>query len=71
MRRKLWILAMSVVTLVSLNTSHARAAEEDLGSGGACKLGGGHVLPEYCQIGCCSGWCNACATDGHYVCAPF
>jgi hypothetical protein len=70
MRRKLWLLATSVVTLLSLSTPQARAAEEGTGGGGTCKLGGGHVLPQYCQIGCCSGECNACAADGHYVCAP-
>lgn len=68
MRRRLWLLAMSAVTLISLNTQQARAAGEG-GGEGTCKPGGGHVLPQYCQSGCCSGWCDRCDADGHYVCA--
>jgi hypothetical protein len=62
MRRKLWICAMSIVTVAS--TIGAAPARK-------CQAGGTCVPPSDCSVACCSGSCNACCARpvSSYMCS--
>lgn len=64
MRRKIWIVVMSMAVLAASTSSPAAAADGD----GACFRDGEHVNPDRCETDCCSKSCNGCHVDGHYIC---
>jgi hypothetical protein len=66
MRRKLYISLMSLVTVIAMSTARPVRAQDAT----ACFTDGEHVNPSMCSTDCCSKKCNACASDGHYVCGP-
>ena len=66
MLKRIWILAMSSITLVCVSTT-ARAAEE--GGGDGCWGRDAHAEEQECATRCCTHLCYACHADGHYLCS--
>ena len=64
MSKKLWICAMGVLAIAG-SIAPATVQSQAL----ACFHNGEHVNKDRCSSDCCSGSCNACPTDGHYICA--